>query len=73
MDKHQSARTLLHENDSFGNIIEILADLFHLSADTKRKKNGNNFFFAIILFLKHTQLHHKPRITAEIKKEVGTT
>ena len=38
--KHQSTRTLLHENDPFGNIIENFADLFNLSVDTKTSKTG---------------------------------
>ena len=38
--KHQSTRTLLHENDPVGNIIENFADLFNLSVDTKTSKTG---------------------------------
>ena len=38
--KHQSTRTLLHENDPFGNIIENFADMFNLSVDTKTSKTG---------------------------------
>ena len=40
MDKHQCTRTLPHENDPFGNIIENFANLFNLSADTKTSKTG---------------------------------
>ena len=38
--KHQSTRTLLHENDPVGNIIDNFADLFNLSVDTKTSKTG---------------------------------
>ena len=34
MDKHQSARTQLNENDSYGNVIKNFGSVFNLSAES---------------------------------------